>query len=339
MHRFVTLVVIVAVSLTALSSCVTEDTYDNTPSGNLEALWHTLDEHYCFFSYKEQESGLRWDSVHEAYRAKLSPSMTQVDLFEVCTEMIRELRDGHVNLTSSYNVGRYWDWYERYPANFSDSIQRNYLHTDYYITQGIKYRLLESGIGYVYCPSFDPAFGQGNLSSIFSLLAAAKGLILDVRNNEGGLLTSAQALAECFINDKTLGGYIAHKTGPGHDDISSPRAITLTPAEGVRWQRQVVVLTNRRCFSAANSLVMYLKGLPRVTVMGARTGGGCGMPFSSELPNGWLLRFSACPMYDRNMQLTESGIDPDIAVDMTSADMQRGKDTMIEAAIQLLLSQ
>ena len=44
-------------------------------------------------------------------------------------------------------------------------------------------------------------------------------------------------------------------------------------------------------------------------------------------------------MYDRNMQLTESGIDPDIAVDMTSADMQRGKDTMIEAAIQLLLSQ
>ena len=35
----------------------------------------------------------------------------------------------------------------------------------------------------------------------------------------------------------------------------------------------------------------------------------------------------------------KSGIDPDIAVDMTSADMQRGKDTMIEAAIQLLLSQ
>ena len=92
------------------------------------------------------------------------------------------------------------------------------------------------------------------------------------------------------------------------------------------------MLTNRRTYSAANSFVMFLKGLPNVTIVGDRTGGGAGMPFNAELPNGWGIRFSACPMYDRQMQLTEMGIDPDMKVDITDDDYQRGVDTIIETA-------
>ena len=54
------------------------------------------------------------------------------------------------------------------------------------------------------------------------------------------------------------------------------------------------------------------------------------MPFSSELPNGWGVRFSACPMYDYQKQSTEFGIAPDYKVDMTAADFHRGIDTIIE---------
>ena len=72
--------------------------------------------------------------------------------------------------------------------------------------------------------------------------------------------------------------------------------------------------------------------------MGDRTGGGSGLPFSSELPNGWSIRFSACPMLDINKQHTEFGIDPDISVSMTEEDMAKGKDTIIDSAIELLLS-
>ena len=78
--------------------------------------------------------------------------------------------------------------------------------------------------------------------------------------------------------------------------------------------------------------------LPQVTIMGDRTGGGSGLPFSSELPNGWSIRFSACPMLDINKQHTEFGIDPDISVSMTEEDMAKGKDTIIDSAIELLLS-
>lgn len=97
-----------------------------------------------------------------------------------------------------------------------------------------------------------------------------------------------------------------------------------------------MVLTNRRTYSAANSFVMFLKGLPQVTVVGDLTGGGAGLPLTSELPCGWTVRFSACPMYDREMRLTEAGIAPDVKVDLLPGDFARSRDTLIETARRLL---
>ena len=39
-------------------SCVDEEERPDTPSGNFEALWQIIDEHYCFFDYKQHEYGL-----------------------------------------------------------------------------------------------------------------------------------------------------------------------------------------------------------------------------------------------------------------------------------------
>ena len=72
--------------------------------------------------------------------------------------------------------------------------------------------------------------------------------------------------------------------------------------------------------------------MPNVTVIGDRTGGGSGLPFSSELPNGWTIRFSASPIYDAEMNHTEFGIDPDIKVDITDEDYYNDIDTIIETA-------
>ena len=75
-----------------------------------------------------------------------------------------------------------------------------------------------------------------------------------------------------------------------------------------------------------------MRHCPHVTIVGDRTGGGAGLPFSSELPNGWSIRFSACPMYDTDKQSTENGIEPDIKVGLRTDDFLRGRDTMIETA-------
>ena len=93
-----------------------------------------------------------------------------------------------------------------------------------------------------------------------------------------------------------------------------------------------MLLVNRSCYSAANTFTCGMKEMPLVTIMGDKTGGGSGLPFTSELPIGWSVRFSASPHYDARMQHIEFGIDPDIVVSLDEALAAQGKDSMIEAA-------
>lgn len=318
------------------TSCIREDSYNDDPTGNFEALWRIIDEQYCFLDYKAEEYGLDWDAVHEQYSKRVTQDMTTKGLFEVLGDMLGELRDGHVNLYATFDVARYWSWHEDFPANFSDSLQRKYLGKDYKIASSLKYKVLEDNVGYVYCGSFDSAIGNGNLSEMLQELALCNGIIVDVRNNSGGQLTLAERLAARFTNEKTLVGYISHKTGKGHGDFSTPEPLYLEPSDGVRWQKKVVVLTNRSSYSATNYFVNSMHQLPNVTLVGDRTGGGSGLPFSSELPNGWSVRFSASPMYDPEMNHLEFGIEPDIRVDISSDDYNKGVDTILERARQLI---
>lgn len=317
-------------------SCIREDVSGNTPESNFESLWKIIDEQYCFLDYKNQEYGLDWNEVHSRYAQKITPSMTSAELFEVLSDMVNELRDGHVNLSSALATSQYRAWFDSYPRNFSDSIQSIYLKKDYVNSSGLTYQILENNIGYIYCPSFSNGIGDGNLDQTLYELRLCDGLIVDVRNNGGGNLTTAQKLAARFTNEKTLVGYMCHKTGPGHNDFSTPKEVYIEPSDGIRWQKKVAVLTNRRSYSATNDFVNSMKQFPNVTIIGDKTGGGSGLPFSSEIPNGWSIRFSASPMFDPQMNQLEFGIDPDVKVDMTTEDIQRGKDTIIETACNLL---
>ena len=74
----------------------------------------------------------------------------------------------------------------------------------------------------------------------------------------------------------------------------------------------------------------------RIIQLGDWTGGGSGLPFSSELPNGWSVRFSASPHFDKNKQPLEEGIEPDIAINMSESDQLKHKDTLIEKAFEIL---
>ena len=323
--------------ITTAGACIDEEETPDTPSGNLEALWRIIDEHYCFLDYKKSAIGLDWNQVHARYAPQVHDGMTDIQLFEVLANMLSELRDGHVNIYTSFDTAREWSWQEDYPSNVSDTLLRRYLGTDYRMSNGMNYRVLDDNIGYVRYASFSNEIGTGNLDDMLSSLAPCRGLIIDIRSNGGGLISSAEKFAARFTNEERLVGYIQHKTGKGHSDFSKMEEQRLKPSNAVRWQKGVAILTNRGVFSAANEFVKYMKCFPGVIVVGDRTGGGAGMPFSSQLPNGWSIRFSACPMYDRDKQCTEFGIDPDYFVGLSDADVARGLDTIIETARQLLV--
>ncbi|MDR0659163.1 MAG: peptidase S41, partial [Mediterranea sp.] len=88
----------VFIVLSVLSSCIREEQWPDTPSGNFEELWKIIDERYCFFEYKK----IDWDSIHTAYGKDITDDMTDYELFNTLGRMLAELKDGHVNLYSDY---------------------------------------------------------------------------------------------------------------------------------------------------------------------------------------------------------------------------------------------
>lgn len=331
------LITITAIFL--LFSCSKEDTitkYNNNPYDNFDALWEILDERYCYFSYKN----IDWVGVYN----HLSPRVNQVNdvfqLFDLMAEMIDTLDDGHVNLYAPFDISSCTGWFDSYPTDYNADFLYNHFDSDLRSAGGFAYTTLEKGkIGYIRYSSFSNGFSATNFAYIdayFHQLHKVKGIIIDVRNNGGGSLGYSERLASCFFKEKTTTGYMRHKTDKCHDCFSDPTPITTDPSTApIDWSdKKVVVLSNRRCYSATNDFIVRMKQAPNVTVVGGITGGGGGMPLSQELPNGWMVRFSAVPMFDADMQHTEFGVMPDIETHIEADDSD---DSILLTAIEEII--
>lgn len=340
-----------------LTSCLDDDSnsFQDDNLGNFEAAWTAMDEHYCFF----EEKNVDWDKVYKTYKPYFRDSVkTVLEEFTLLGNMIAQVRDGHVNLYSQFNTARYWKWYEDYPVNFDENLlNQYYLKTTYWTISGMQYCVFQDSVAYLRYPSFSSTPGSTNLDYALTAISYCRGLIIDIRDNGGGSLTNVPQIANRFATEKNCYGYVKHKTGKGHNEFSEPEAIYLEPQVGrVNWDasvQPVVVLTNRHTFSAANNFVQAMRALAETSTMdkngqshkkmivtiGDRSGGGGGMPFETVLPNGWILRFSACPILDNKKRSTEEGIDPDIKIDMDSTSMiEQHKDDIIECAREYILN-
>lgn len=320
------------------TSCIEDvklpkDTYRD----NFETLWKIIDTRYCYLEAKN----IDWNAVHEKYENRLGKdTLNKFIFFDAMAEMLATLQDGHVNLLSEFDRSRYWKWFTDYPANFSSSLiySERYLGNSYRIAGGFRYRKIADGlVGYIYYSSFMDGFTDENIRLIFEQFQSCRGLIIDVRNNGGGSIEYASNLASCFFKRDTVNMYMRYKAGSGHNDFSKPVPIKTKAHGKIKWDRPVVVLSNRSSYSATNMFICQMKAAPEATILGDRSGGGGGMPFSRELPNGWSVRFSASPMYDKDMQDIEFGIEPDVQVNLLPEDREKGLDTLIEAALQIII--
>lgn len=324
---------LITLSIFSCRKIILEEDPKNTPINNFEYLWNIIDIHYSFFEYKH----VNWDSIHTIYSPKIYNSMDKIQLFNVLASMINELRDAHVQLTSSFNSSQYEKYFQSSPENFDNAlVNNNYLENNYFTTGPFKHQIISNGtIGYIRYDSFINTITNDDLDFIINRFQKLNGIILDLRNNGGGYVNNIFIIGSHFIDSSRLVYYSYIKNGPSHNDFENPDPVYLNPSLN-HFSKTVCLLTNRNCYSATSFFVLALRNFPNVCVIGDTTGGGLGAPSGAELPNGWGIKFSVTKTLDPFGYNFENGIPPDIKCFLTSQDKKNGFDTIIERAISFI---
>jgi len=326
--------------LYACEELLMEPEADTDPVSIFDEAWTFADREYSFFDFKD----IDWDAAYDTFRPRVSPNMTDEALFDVLADMLFLLRDGHVNLTAPFDRSRNWEWYLNSPANFDFSLlELNYFdRTEQYVLPFI-YKDFDD-VGYIYYGSFSSTVEDRDLDYILEQVADKKGLIIDVRNNGGGSTSNGVRIASRFTEEEVTVGVFRFKNGPGREDFSELFSRNLEPDGEVKFTKPVIVLANRRSYSATNDFVLFMRALPNVTIVGDTTGGGGGTPSYTELANGWNLRVSSTQDFsietnangEQFLFNVEDGIPPDVRVDLSPNDEVRGIDTILETALARL---
>jgi C-terminal processing protease CtpA/Prc len=352
------LFVAVFLMLNACKSILLTPETKNTPTNCFNMLYKTVDENYSFFEYKH----INWDSIRNYHAPYVNDKMPNDSLYNILSGMLSNLSDGHVNMVTDFDRSRNWSWYRDFPQNYNEEfVNRAYLSKDCYYTGSLVNAWIDS-IGYMHYSSFANPIKTEQLNFVLNRFKNAKAIIIDVRDNGGGSMNNIFQIMERFTSKKTYLGTIEKKNGPAHNDFSKADSMFATPVKkklddkkaskdkvslkkvdknakdtlATFLNKPVIILTNRLCYSATDFFVGFMKQLPNVTVIGDQTGGGGGLPIGSELPNGWRYRFSATKTSLPDGFMIENGVPPHIKASTGPEDELKGKDGIIERALQFL---
>jgi len=146
-----------------------------------------------------------------------------------------------------------------------------------------------------------------------------KGLVLDLRNNPGGLLSQAIEVSDLFLNS----GFIVSTKGR----ISSQNITATAHTDKKSRTYPIIVLVNSGSASAAEIVAGALQDNKRALVLGTRSFGKGSVQTILPLSDGSGLRLTTARYYTpsgKSIQL--SGIVPDIELDFTPPNEQEKKD-------------
>ena len=201
--------------------------------------------------------------------------------------------------------------------------------------KSVKNRMLEPGYGYVRITNFQSRTTTDLLKAISDLQKEArlKGMILDLRNNPGGVLNGAVGVSDAFIDD----GLIVYTEG--RIDDSSHRYLA-TPGDSLNGV-PLVVLINGGSASASEIVAGALQDHRRGIILGTKSFGKGSVQTIQELRNGSAVKLTTARYFTphgRSIQAT--GIEPDIklsTVKLSSTD-EKARASYSEADLDGSLS-
>lgn len=174
----------------------------------------------------------------------------------------------------------------------------------------VRQRYLEEGFGYLRIAQFQSGTGDEVEKAVIQLKDEGdlEGLIIDLRNNPGGVLQSAVAVSDVFIDD----GLIVYTQGRMADSEQRYNARTPDSIHGV----PIVVLVNEGTASASEIVAGALQDHGRAIVMGTTTFGKGSVQTILPLTNEKAIKLTTARYYTPNgKSIQAEGIIPDIWVD------------------------
>ncbi len=175
--------------------------------------------------------------------------------------------------------------------------------------------LLSEGIGYVQITQFAERTGEEFAAALENLQSkGARALVLDLRNNPGGLLDAAVEVASPFFKP---GERIVHTQGRTVSDYAEYTA----KAGSVRWSGPTLVLINAGSASAAEIVAGALKDTGRGLVLGERSFGKGSVQSILHLRSGEGLRLTTARYFTPSgVTLHERGVEPDLELVLTEEE-------------------
>ena len=305
----------------------------NDPESIFEDLWQTFKQDYANFD----ERNVDWQQEYSTYRPMVNENTTNDELYEVLTQLLATLNDGHVELNAPgrkiFKSNIYMNEEERNGLFDLDLIKSNYMNNGFAAdTEDINTYGLINNVGY-----WHMLWIHENLLSTDKILAKfkdANGLIIDLRNNGGGDMTYSFSELGRLTDTEVFTHRSKTKNGPGEDDYTAWYNWNLHP-RGSYFDKPIILITDRYTLSAAERTCMILKSLPNVTHIGETTNGGHSTKVGKELANGWFYSIAPQKIEFRDGQSYEGiGLIPDIEVMNTSSDIQSGRDKVLERALE-----
>lgn len=211
-------------------------------------------------------------------------------------------------------------------------------------TPPFEFKMLPGHVAYVALNSFGDSQAADKFLAAFEQIKDASALIIDVRNNGGGnsdegyrvLATLAEQpfqTSRWETRDYRPSYRAWRRALPNYGEPASA-----WPADAGRaFRKPVAVLSSSASYSAAEDFLVAFDTMQRGLIVGEASGGSTGQPLKFSLPGGGEARVcTKADTYADGRRFVGTGIQPNVKAAPTVADLQHGKDTVLDAALAAL---
>ncbi|MBI3817358.1 MAG: PDZ domain-containing protein [Planctomycetes bacterium] len=168
---------------------------------------------------------------------------------------------------------------------------------------------------------------QDQIEAALAAHRSAKACILDLRGNPGGVGAMAMSVTRLFVN-------VPEELGSMRMRDQEPQRFFVYPGEAP-FEGPLVVLVDGATGSTSEILSAGLQYIGRARIIGTRTMGAALPSVGVELPHGWRLQTVIADYHLPNGKSVEGdGVTPDLTVELNAILLQKGRDSVLEAAVR-----